>query len=636
MRVTRLKLHNFRGWADLDLRPSGHVVLAGVPRGGRSDIIAGLARLLDPSAIRTQPALADIRQRRLSSSDKPNDEAASPASAEPGASAGAPSAPTSEPPNDATERPELAGHTKGVAYSEYAEAEATLADLDEELAQLCDGFLEPLDADGQIDESDKVSPDAPLGVRLAYRVTYDPKAGTTEQVTYFPWKSKPPIGQYMRVPAAVRRALPVVALNTARPLQLRAEGAFRRLVTDRDADGATTAFRALEQGVATATFALSTDETIAATIGALFGTAGIGRRLGDRPVDATAVQFRPDDGSLPGLLRAIQPTLDLDDAGLLALANHGSTTAVVLATAEALLLCASVPGALVIGDDFGDGLDAATAEHLASVLRARTGQVWLTTRRPEVARAFAPSELVRLTRHAGTRAHHVLGEPTDRKEAATRRVLQTQLLPALTAPVVAVVEGPHDLTTYSSADRHRALSAAPLSAHGVRLVSADSGFGGGTSQIPRVANLAHSLGFRVVGVIDGDPAKTSAGVIPDVEAACDAVVRLPTGFAVERALVDGVPVDALRAAAAVLPAYGVPDPTIGVADPGVADACASLLHKGLHEQFMDALVDKLGYLPPIVAQILDAVSTAADPAYAGPPLIELQAPAASAPPAGTP
>jgi putative ATP-dependent endonuclease of OLD family len=118
--------------------------------------------------------------------------------------------------------------------------------------------------------------------------------------------------------------------------------------------------------------------------------------------------------------------------------------------------------------------------------------------------------LVRLGRSSGKRAVHVLAAPTDRKEIAVRRLLHAQLLLALTAPVVAIVEGPHDVTTYSSAERHRVTTTWPLAAAGVRLISADSGSGGGTGQIPRVAELARAMGFRVIALIDCDPAKTSA------------------------------------------------------------------------------------------------------------------------------
>lgn len=294
------------------------------------------------------------------------------------------------------------------------------------------------------------------------------------------------------------------------------------------------------------------------------------------------------------------------------------------------MLAASVAGVIVLSDDFGDALDAATAEHLAAVVRARAGQVWLATRRPEAARAFDPGELVRLTRHGGNRAYHALVEPTDKKEIAVRRLLHTQLLPALTAPVIAIVEGPHDLTTYSSADRRRAAAAMPLSAAGVRLISADNGSGGGTGQIPRVADLARSLGFRVIALIDHDSAKASASALADIQPTCDVVVRLPPSTAVEQALVTGVEAATLRLAAAIMPTYGVPDPTWNMSDAKVAAAISQVLHKkGLHEQFLDALFEQLGALPPILDVALAGVISAASFDYAGPPLLDLPCPPAS-------
>ena len=74
MRISRLRLHDFRGWADLDLRPCTHVLLAGVPRAGRSDIIVALTRLLDPAFIRVQPTLADVRQQRTGAATGNGDE----------------------------------------------------------------------------------------------------------------------------------------------------------------------------------------------------------------------------------------------------------------------------------------------------------------------------------------------------------------------------------------------------------------------------------------------------------------------------------------------------------------------------------------------------------------------------------
>jgi len=119
MRVSRLRLHRFRGWAELDLRPAGHVLLAGVPRSGRSDIVAALSRLLDPASVRVQPSPTDLHQAPVDG--------------------------------------------EGDSDPRYGEVEVTLVGLDEELEQLCDGYLEPIDDDGQIDLTGDAAPDAALG-----------------------------------------------------------------------------------------------------------------------------------------------------------------------------------------------------------------------------------------------------------------------------------------------------------------------------------------------------------------------------------------------------------------------------------------------------------------------------------------
>ena len=103
------------------------------------------------------------------------------------------------------------------------------------------------------------------------------------------------------------------------------------------------------------------------------------------------VGFVADDGTADTLLRQLQPTLDLDEAGPLPLPAHGSTAKGVLAVAEAMA-AADIGGAVVLADDFGDDLDAASAEFLAATLRRSSGQAWLSTRRSEVARAFDPTE----------------------------------------------------------------------------------------------------------------------------------------------------------------------------------------------------------------------------------------------------
>jgi hypothetical protein len=454
--ITRLLVTGFRGWRNLDLRPRGHVLLAGVPRAGRSDIIAAIARVLDPES--KGPRMTDLYQ------EVTGVPAAGNASAGPAAE---PTAGDAVPP-----LPRMAVRV------DCAEIEVTLTDLDPEPEHLFDGFLEPLDQSGVASDDPDSDASLPQCVRLAWRLTYDTVTEELSAVVYFPARSNPALGQYVRVPAATRRALPAVLLDAGRPLQLRAGGNLRRIINDRDPDEAVAAFDTLGDAVSAAASDLSIDPAIATSVNSVLNSGGTGVRIGDSVVTAADVGFVTEDGTVGALLRALQPALHLDRAGLLPLPNHGSTTTAILSAAEAMLL-ANVPGAIVLADDFGDQLDTAAAEHLAAMLRARSGQVWLSTRRSEAARAFEPSELVRLTRQGGARAHHQLDRITDRKALTAMRQLHTQLLAALTAPTIAIAEGPHDLAVYSFVDRRRPPGGLPLSAHGVRLVAAGTGQDGG-------------------------------------------------------------------------------------------------------------------------------------------------------------
>ncbi|MGQ4482630.1 hypothetical protein [Streptomyces sp. SAS_276] len=619
--MTRLLVSDFRGWKSLDLRPRDHAVVAGVPRAGRSDVIEALARVLDPDAAHG-PALSDLHQG--ASAEGENEGQSSPSS---DGSEGAQPEP-SESPRVST-----------------AEVEVTLSDLDPEIEQLVDGHLQPLDASGSASESDEADPSAVQCVRLTYRLSYDRETETLESVVYYPAGSNPETGKFARVPVAVRRALPVITLNAGVPLQLRAGGNLRRYVEERDPKAAVAAFEVLRDAVGQAVAALSADPAITEAVDAVLAVGGTGERLGDSPITAGDVGFLAEDGSVSALLRALRAALRLDSAGLLALANHGSTATAVLSMAEALLL-ADVPGAVVLADDFGDQLDAATAEHLASLIRNRSGQAWLSTRRPEVARAFAPGEVVRLVRHGGRRAHHQLPQVRDRKQLVAHRQLHTQLLPALTAPVVAVTEGPHDVAVLGMANRRYPPSRLPLSAYGVRLVAAGTGGDGGIDKVPQTADLAKQLGFRVIGVVDADkPSPQTAAQLDRVEKACDVVLRLPPKTAIERAITAGVPLSQLAAASAVLPEFGQPDPLAAEATEQTVKQLGTVLHsKSLHEPFLDALYRELQpepvqeadpdgeesdeevpvVHPPLLAAILDAIATAASSGYSGPTTIDLE------------
>jgi len=565
------------------------VLLAGVPRAGRTDIIAALARVLDPTAPRA-PRLSDLHQQLHRPTPAEQADAEAPATEE-GTAAG--------PPNTEPQR------------ATFAHIEVTLADLDPDAQQLFDGLLEPLDATGCASEDMEADPEAPHCIRLAYRLNHDRDADTLDPVVFFPIRSNPSTSQYIKIPAATRRALPVISLAADAPMQLRAGGNLRRVIDTRTPDAPGAAFQGLHEAVARELKILSNHPTVAEAVNAVLSVGGTGARLGDTTVTANEVGFLADDGSVSSLLRTLQAAMHLDNGGLLGLTSHGSTTTAVLSAAEATLL-ANVPGAIILADDFGDHLDAAAAEHLAATLRARCGQLWLSTRRPEAARAFEPTEVVRLTRHDKRRAHHQLAKITDRKALSAMRQLHTQLLPALTAPTIAVTEGPHDVSVFSAVDRRYPPDLLPLSAYGVRLVAAGTGHDGGIDQIPRVAQLARQLGFRVLSVIDHDKdTPQAAGQVTKVRDACDVVIRLPNG-AIERAMLAGISLDQIRAASATLTEYDIPNPATGRGGEAVVTEVCKVVHKqGLHEQLLDALYLETKAHPPLIARALLAISATA-------------------------
>ncbi|MHB1010808.1 MAG: hypothetical protein ACYC1E_16605, partial [Propionibacteriaceae bacterium] len=72
------------------------------------------------------------------------------------------------------------------------------------------------------------------------------------------------------------------------------------------------------------------------------------------------------------------------------------------------------------------------------------------------------------------------------------------------------------------------------------------------------------------------------------------------------------------------PDFGQPDPTDGKADSEVSDAVMKLLHSnGLHEQFLGALIDVTGALPPVLDTALTSVALSGSPTYSGPRGIDL-------------
>ncbi|MEH0824545.1 MULTISPECIES: hypothetical protein [unclassified Micromonospora] len=573
MRILRVRFQRFRGFADMVVLPAEHAVVVGEPRAGRSDLITGLRRVLEPRSTSARPDLLDVH------------------------------------------RPfPLSGEEGG---EELTEVEVTLVDLDAAVEQDLEDRLELIDpATGLV--ADEAQADAALmGLRLRYCLRYDLESETAEH-----WVEYPKSGT--RAPRAERELVAAIVLDRRAPLQLRPDGVFRRLVADADEADLLSALERLGSDVAAATERLAGSSGIRKTIEEVLdaGAARLLQMTSAAPADD--IGFASDDGSVGAMLRAMQPTLALDDAGGLPLAAHGSTTTGVLAAAEAVV-SARAPGAIVLADDFGDDLDAASAEYLASRLRRNSGQVWLSTRRPEVVRAFTAEEMIRLTRSHGRRQAHQLAATTDRKARAARRLLHLLLLPAMTARTVALLEGPHDLEGYTAvAERRlRSVDIPPPAAYGVRMVAPANG-DGGKDELPKLARLAGELGFQVRVVLDNDKPGSDVALIAELTGLAEHVIQLPEHSSVERALVHGVESARLRDAFEwVVAEHGLAGINVSaIADGDLEDKIVKALKSkgGLHQPFVEAL--PRGKTPPLAKKVLDTL--AQPPARTG--LVEIGLP----------
>lgn len=560
MRVVRVRLQRFRGFADMVVRPAQDVVLVGEPRAGRTDLITGLRRVLEPRSTTARPDPLDVH------------------------------------------RP---FPVSGEAIDELTEVEVTLVELGAVVEQELDDRLELVDpTTGQLAEEEQADK-AVMGLRLCYRLRYDPASETAEH-----WVEYPKTGT--RAPRAERELLAPIVLDRRAPLQLRPEGVFRQLVADADEMDMLTALTKLGTDMETAAEDLVASSGIRKTIEDVLAAGAAQLLEMNSTAPADDIGFATDDGSVGAILRAMRPTLALDAAGALPLTAHGSTTTGVLIAAEAVV-SAAAPGAIVLGDDFGDDLDAASSEYLASRLRRNSGQVWLSTRRPEVVRAFRPEEMIRLTRSHGKRRVHQLAATTDRKQRAARRYLHLLLLPAMTARTVGLLEGPHDLDGYTAvADRRlRRSDIAPPAAYGVRMVAPANG-DGGKDELPKLARLAAELGFHVRVILDSDKPGGDAALIAELTALAELVIRLPVHASVEQALVRGVDATRLRTAfERLVTEHGLAGINVSsIADGDLEKEIVKALKSkgGLHQPFVEALPS--GNPPPLAKKVLDTLAEA--------------------------
>lgn len=567
MRVLRLEVRNFRGFPALDVSPANHVVVVGEPRAGRTDLIEGLVRVLSPESTRV-PLSDDL---------------------------------------------DFYGRDRAVR----AEVEVTLGELGNTLSQ---AFLDQLefwrrDSGHLVDELEDVAEldrdqYEPV-LRLCYRARWSDQLEAGEHWVDYPKSSDPDTDTFAIVRRGDRAELPFFASSraSARVLSLSARAMFRTLVDQAPGDDFVEHLQELLADLEAAAEQLGTSDQVRTALDQVISTART-------PLDVEAsdvsdvLRFSPEGGVLGAILRSLATTLDLSDGvGFLPAQRHGSTIQGLLAVSE---LIAAGGNGLIVMDDVGEDMDEDTARHVASIARRHASQAWLSTRRAGVIEAFRPNEVIRLAcDEQGQRSAFAGWEPQDKTERAFARHFALQVRSSVTARAVLLVEGPHDRAGYNALnERLFRLGIKPLlAAH--RIAIADAGttdLSGGSGAQPRIAAGLKRLGFIVVSVTDGDVGDDAPAVLANLDAASDAVLRLPDRHAIELALLTGVSDEAIRSAAKTLDGHIPPDIDL-LADRDLQAAVITLLKArgGLHAQFVDALDD--AEQPDVASRVLDRAVT---------------------------
>lgn len=559
MKVARIRIERFRGYRYAELEVPENMVLAGEPQAGRTDTVEALRRVLDPRSTRSRVNPLDIYR----------------------------------PADDDDES--------------LTEVEVTLLDLGDELETLLSENLETFDQEtGEIATSRNAG-NAVLGIRLCYRARYEIDTDTGEHWVDYPARSDPAAGVFKRASRIEREALPVQFIDSSPALQLRAEGVLRALLAEADPSGLDSALADLDTAVHAATGSFSETDVVT---GVLDKVLDSGPQTLFGIDDSGDISFLADDGSMSALLRALQPAISIGAAGALPVRSQGSTLESVLSAAEAIAAARDVQsGLVIIGDDFGDRLDASSSEHMARLIHVTAGQAILTTRRPEVVRAFDPDELVRVTASHGERRQHRLPAVTDKAGRVNRRLVLEQLLAALSARTVVLLEGPLDVEGYGAlASRLFLKTNEPhhsLPANGIRLV-APPGSDGGVTRLPAIAKIVLELGFHVRAIVDNDKPGQEDPAVEVLAGMVEQLVVLPTRTAVEAALIRGVPGDRLRKAVEALEDFGMPALPSGLGDDDIADHLLTtkvLKKQGLGAAWAHALTRQ----PPIARSVIEAI-----------------------------
>ena len=573
MQIRELHIRHFRGFSDLLIRPKGHVVVLGEPGAGRSNLLEGIARVLDADASRTRVTT------------------------------------------------ELDFHNRDT--SQAIQISVTLADLGPDLEQQFLEHLEFWDSTEECLVEESEEPETVDGdeyemvLRLEYFARWLPAEERSEEWVHYPKESDPSAESFVHVRRRDIADLGFGALHwsAGRILDLSPRGSFRRVIDGTAGGDFATAIAQYVQDVGQAAEQFTNALQVKDALEEVFEP--LRKALGVSAQDLSQViQFAPDGGSPSGLLRSLGPSIDLNDgSGFLPAWRRGSTISALLRIAEALALSTSAGGILAI-DDLGDSLDAATAAHMSFSIRKDGGQVWVTTRIPSVAEVFEPQEVIRLGRDAGGLMSAYQGRrPTSKSESVAAKHWHRNLLPALTFRSVVVVEGPNDFAAlHSLALRLAKERDEPLPAtQGVSIISAGFTGSGGYPSVLRLAASAKDIGLRSVAVVDGDPAQDAKDFLEKNKSLADTVIRLPERAAVEAAILRDLADDVIKQALSDA-AYSA-----GLATPGSLDqlsdgqlnraAVSFIKGNSLHAQFVEALAPE--NLPPLAIQVLTEAILAA-------------------------
>ena len=312
MQIREVHIRHFRGFSDLIVRPKGHVVILGEPSVGRSNILDGLARVLD----------ADASRARVTD--------------------------------------ELDFHNRDT--SQPIQIELTLAELGPDLEQQFLEHLEFWDRTNECLLQESQEPETVDGqeyemvLRLEYLARWLPAEERSEEWVHYPKESDPSADSFVHARRRDIADLDFAALHwsTGRILDLSSRGSFRRVIDGTTGGDFATAIAQYVQDVGQAaeqfTNALQVKDALEEVFEPLRKTLGVSAQDLSQ-----VVQFAPDGGSPSGLLRSLGPSIDLDDgSGFLPAWRRGSTISALLRIAEALALSTGAGGILAI-DDLGAG-----------------------------------------------------------------------------------------------------------------------------------------------------------------------------------------------------------------------------------------------------------------------------------------